>query len=123
MPEPAPVRCPMCEQPVPPGANFCGECGVDMRTGMPGQPPAMAHGPARLKWHHNIWVILFLMLFVLGPFALPLVWKHPKLSQTVKWLLTALGLVYAAAMLAMLAQLITVVTSSIEAFNSTLVTY
>ena len=45
--------------------------------------------PARPKWYHNIWFVLAMLLFVLGPFGLPLVWKNPRLSRPVKAALTA----------------------------------
>ena len=35
-----------------------------------------------------------MLFFVLGPFGLPLVWKNPKFSRTVKLVLTLLMVVY-----------------------------
>ena len=46
------------------------------------------------QWYHNIWVTLFLLFFVVGPFGLPLVWTNPRFSRTVKWLLTGVMVVY-----------------------------
>ena len=48
---------------------------------------AMTDQP-RKKWYHNIWVVLFLLFFAVGPFGLPLVWTNPRFSRPVKWLLT-----------------------------------
>lgn len=59
----------------------------------------MDQPPAPSKWYHNIWFILFMLFFVLGPFGLPLVWKHPRLSQGVKWLLTLSMVVYTVALI------------------------
>lgn len=48
----------------------------------------MDQTPAPAKWYHNIWLLLFMLFFVLGPLGLPMVWKNPRLSRGVKWLLT-----------------------------------
>lgn len=42
------------------------------------------------KWYHNLWFILVMLFFVLGPFALPLLWKSPSLPKPVKIILTLL---------------------------------
>jgi len=41
------------------------------------------------KWFHHLWFIIG-MLIVVGPFAFPLVWKSPRLSFSLKWMLTIL---------------------------------
>jgi len=48
----------------------------------------------RPKWYDNVWVVLVLLFFVVGPFGLPLVWKNPGFSRWVKWLLTIVMVVY-----------------------------
>ncbi len=40
------------------------------------------------KWYHQIWFILFLLFFVLGPLAIPLLWKSPQFPKWCKCLLT-----------------------------------
>ena len=47
-----------------------------------------------MKWYYNVWFVLLMLFFVLGPFGLPLVWKHPRFSRLVKLLLTLAVLVY-----------------------------
>ncbi len=44
--------------------------------------------PDRSRWYHNVWLVLFMLFFVLGPFGLPLVWTHPRFSRRTKWALT-----------------------------------
>jgi len=107
-------KCPMCEQPVPLAAHFCAECGFALTPG------ASHEAPVRLRWYHNFWVILILLFFVLGPFGLPMVWKHPKMSQTVKWVLTAAVLAYTLVMIGLLVKLAAAVMSSLESFNTSL---
>ena len=46
------------------------------------------------KWYHSLWFVLLMLLFVLGPFGLPLVWKNPNFSRPVKAGLTALTVLY-----------------------------
>ena len=104
----------MCEAVVEVGARFCSRCGVEVS----GLPTGSARTPGR--WYHNVWVLLFLILFVLGPFALPLIWKNPRLSQPAKLWLTAVALVYVLATVALIHRVITAVSSSLDAFNSTL---
>ena len=57
--------------------------------------------PSPSKWYHNIWVVLFMLFFVLGPLGLPMVWRNPRFSQNVKWLLTLSMVVYTIALIGM----------------------
>lgn len=47
-----------------------------------------------MKWYHNTWFVLGMLFFVLGPFGLPLVWKHPRFSRRTKWILTIATALY-----------------------------
>jgi hypothetical protein len=67
-----------------------------------------------VKWYYNVWFVLFLLLFVLGPFALPLVWKNPRFSSTVKLLLTVLAVGYTVVLFVMTARMIQAVQSSLD---------
>lgn len=46
------------------------------------------------KWYYNAWFVLAMLFFVLGPFGLPLVWKHPRFSRWIKVALTLAMVVY-----------------------------
>jgi hypothetical protein len=46
------------------------------------------------RWYHNVWFVLAMLFFVLGPLGLPLVWKNPRFSRSVKWLLTVVMAAY-----------------------------
>lgn len=54
---------------------------------------------SQAKWYHNVWVVLLLLFFVLGPFGLPMLWKSPRFSKSWKQILTVLTLLYTVALL------------------------
>ena len=50
--------------------------------------------PAPLKWYHRpVWVLILLFL-VLGPLALPYLWRSPGFSRRLKVVLTVLVVAY-----------------------------
>ena len=46
------------------------------------------------RWYARPWVILVLLFVVLGPFALPLLWRSPSFSRPMKLVLTVLTVAY-----------------------------
>lgn len=104
--------CRMCEQPVTAEARFCSTCGFQL------DGTASAPKPAA-KWHHNIWFVLFLLFFVLGPFGLPLVWKNPRFSRAVKLFLTALMALYLWTLIALITRAVAAVSNALEQLNNT----
>jgi hypothetical protein len=69
---PSPGRCWSCGLAIDAGDRYCRRCGQ-------GQG-------AFLAWYYRpLWIVL-LALTVLGPFALPLVWRTPSLDRRGKWL-------------------------------------
>ena len=72
------------------------------------------------RWYYNIWVVLFMLFFVLGPFGLPLVWKNPKFSTAVKILLTALVGIYTCVLVSFVVTMYQAVMNEVKQFNSTL---
>ena len=48
----------------------------------------------KIKWYLRPISVVFLLFFVLGPFALPLLYKSPKFSKTLKIILTIVVIVY-----------------------------
>ncbi len=42
------------------------------------------------RWYHRMPFVLLLLFVVMGPFALPFLWKSPAFSKTAKIILTAL---------------------------------
>jgi hypothetical protein len=56
--------------------------------------------PPPVPWYYKTGFIVA-MIAAVGPFALPLVWKHPRYSRAAKaWLTIAVGLLTAAVLLA-----------------------
>ena len=48
----------------------------------------------KVKWYLGPIGVVLLLFFVLGPFALPLLYKSPKFSKTLKIVLTILVMIY-----------------------------
>ena len=94
-------------------ATYCRQCGKPL-------DPAYRPAPPAAKWHQNIWIILFLLFFVLGPFGLPLVWKNPRFSRAVKVTLTLVMVLYALLLVDMTIKMFQSVTKEVNQFNSTL---
>lgn len=56
-------------------------------------PPA---DPQKAAWYYSPWFVLFMILFVLGPLALPLLYKSPRFSMRWKiiWTLITVILIF-----------------------------
>ena len=64
--------------------------------------------------------MLFMLFCVIGPFGLPLVWKHPRLSQRAKLILTLVMIVYTGVLIDLTMQAVRAVIGQVNQFNSTL---
>ena len=49
---------------------------------------------ARAKWYLRPMSVILLLFFVLGPFGLPLLYKSPAFSKTLKIILTIIVIIY-----------------------------
>jgi len=47
-----------------------------------------------VKWYLRPISVILLLFFVLGPFALPLLYKSPKFNKTLKVILTIVVIIY-----------------------------
>lgn len=56
----------------------------------------MSDPSPRTPWYYNVWFVLLMLFVVLGPFGLPLVWKHPRFSRRTKTWLTIVTIGYTA---------------------------
>ena len=72
------------------------------------------------KWYYNVWFILVMLFFVLGPFGLPLVWKHPRFSRWIKIVLSLIMVVYTVVLIDATIRIGKAVIQGVEQFNSTL---
>ena len=113
-----PNTCRVCDNPVTAAARFCSACGCPLDPASSAATP-----PGAAKWYHNMWLVLFLLFFVLGPFGLPLVWKNPRFSRSVKWVLTILMVLYTGWLTALVARMVQAVTANMQQLNSILQGY
>jgi hypothetical protein len=89
--------CPLCHSDLDVGDNFCRRCGSpNGRAGSAGTttPVAVnAHlSPVQFKSWESPWIILTLLFAVLGPFAIPLLWRSRRFTIVWKNIITVLVL-------------------------------
>ena len=59
-----------------------------------GKRGKMPEGEGKVKWYLRPFSVVLLLFLVLGPFGLPLLYKSPKFSRTLKVILTIVVIVY-----------------------------
>ena len=104
-------NCPGCEAPLTTEAKFCSRCGYALDPGSP---------PAKPKWYYNVWFVLLMLFFVVGPFGLPLVWRNPRFSRGVKLALTAVMVLYTIALIHITVGAFRSVSNELKQFNATI---
>ena len=109
--------CSGCGALIRTAAKFCDQCG---RVRATSQDPAATQ---RVRWYYNIWFVLFTLFFVAGPLGLPLVWKNPRFSRTVKTVLTLAMVVYTYFLIILTFKMFHAVMNQVNQFNSTLSPY
>ena len=105
--------CASCGAAIAPEARYCSQCGE-------GLDRAALRAPVTPKWYYNVWFVLFMLFFVLGPLGLPLVWKNTKFSRTVKLVLTLLMVVYTLFLVQLTIQAFRTVSEHFNDLNSVL---
>jgi uncharacterized membrane protein YvbJ len=70
-------KCPFCAEQIQDDAVKCRFCGEFLNKGY----------TVKTKWYHSTSAIV-VGLIVLGPFALPLVWLHPRYKPITKVVVT-----------------------------------
>ena len=69
------------------------------------------------SWSQNPIVIIILLFFVLGPLALPMLYKSSKFSQKQKTILTILVLINTAYLIYLITQQLQQINSSLDQFQ------
>lgn len=69
--------------------NYCRRCGAPTGTERQDIAPTPADSP---KHWENPWAIVGLLLAVIGPFALPLVWRSRRFTFLWKYILTIVSI-------------------------------
>ena len=106
--------CLLCGAVLAEEAQFCSQCGKPDIAAPRARPAAAA------RWYHNIWFVLAMLFLVLGPFGLPLVWKNPNFSRTVKIVLTLLMVIYTIVLIDMTIRMAQVVSQRVNELNRSL---
>jgi len=74
--------------------------------------------PAPIKWYYRpVWVLVLLFL-VLGPLALPFLWRSPRFSRPLKVVLTVLALAYTGIFIDETIRLFRAVTSEMDVLGT-----
>ena len=106
--------CPACNTLAEDTDTYCSACGYRLAD------RKMPDATAPAKWYHNVWVVLFFLFFVLGPFGLPLVWASPKFSKTVKLMLTFVMIIYSAFLVFLTAGMLQAISQNMSQLDSVL---
>jgi hypothetical protein len=92
------VVCKRCQEHIDAVDRFCRYCGLPtnpdvMKEFVPAQmvPEVRQAKPSPAD---NPYFVLFMIFFVLGPFALPILWRGNAFTLRWKWIWTILTLVY-----------------------------
>ena len=91
-------KCPFCAEEIQEEAvkcRFCGEFLIDAEL------RDMKKG-GDLKWYYRTPFVIVALLFIGGPFALPLVWFNPQYGKITKVVITILILILTAFAVALL---------------------
>jgi hypothetical protein len=75
------IVCRRCYAMLDAADNFCRHCGCPTREGVPGaasMAPALPAGPA---WWEAPWLVLTMLFVVLGPLALPMLWRSRRFNN------------------------------------------
>ena len=84
---------------------FCSRCG---------RPLASASDPSRARWYQSVWFLLVMIFFVLGPLAIPLIVKNPRLSPRMRWVLVGVTLLYTIVVIDATRRMIATITSMVN---------
>ncbi len=67
----------------------------------------------KTPWYHEPWVVILLIIFVLGPFGLPLVYKSPRFNFFWKIVITLAAMAYTAYLVLLTFQMVKALASEL----------
>jgi hypothetical protein len=100
----AKTACLRCHAVLDAGDHYCRRCGTptgraaSSGTSLPVGEEA-APSPVQFRYWESPWIVLTLLFLVLGPFAIPLLWRSRRFTLLWKNILTALVLALTALLL------------------------
>ncbi len=107
-------QCPRCAADLSLEARYCSQCGQAL------EQPSGGVEPPKPKWYYNVWFVLLMLFFVMGPFGLPLVWKNPKFARWAKIALTLAMVLYTVWLVELTMKMVHAVLQGVDQFNATL---
>jgi ribosomal protein L40E len=78
------IVCRKCKAPIGATDNYCRQCGAPT-AGLAG-----SSSRSRAAWWESPWVVLTLLFVVLGPLALPLLWRSRRFTRLWKTALSVM---------------------------------
>ncbi len=75
------LKCRSCRHQEPLPVLRCPDCGAIM-------------DPVQRKRSMSPIIVILLLFFVLGPFALPMLWRNDRFNTATKWVLTVMVVIY-----------------------------
>ena len=89
------IVCCRCRAVLDATDNYCRRCGAATANvaALPGHRESHQLGGTPTRWSESPWVILPLLFLILGPFAIPLLWRSRQFTTPWKYVLTVLVVV------------------------------
>jgi hypothetical protein len=82
------IVCPQCCAVLDASDNFCRHCGQPTRESADGRSGHIVTTPKKSSWVESRATVLVMLFVVLGPLALPLLWRSREFSLPWKIVLT-----------------------------------
>ena len=107
------MTCAACGAVALESGRFCSACGRALVA-------PLARPTQAAKWYYNVWFVLLMLFFVVGPFGLPLVWKNPRFPRWLKITLTLAMIAYTALLVDLTIRMTRAVLEHVNEFNASL---
>ncbi len=119
------IVCPRCHAMLDVVDNFCRHCGAATGDNANGpaapttQPVSYVPAPShkRADWSESRWAVLTMLFLVLGPVALPMLWRSRQFTPLWKILLTLLVLGLTAAIVWLLWYVVVITLAPLQELN------